>query len=331
MKKAVNIIIFGLLLLIFGSYMFTYQVRQDEIAFVNTLGKDSEPIEEPGLRFKWPWPIQSVYKFDDRVHVKTTGYAQVMTGTPENEGLASVMVQLYFGWKIADPSLFMSGAKGVDSEARVKYAEAKLLDIVNAEKTEQISKKKIDFRVLVDDETSAEDAGEAGGFFDGLESNILQAAREEAKALGVSIEFVGISRLGVPQSNLDLLLNAMVTQWTNSAGTTVSEAQQDAKTIREKAKSDKENALQRAQLKADAALAKAQADALQQFKTLEQDPELAAFLMQLEALEKSVKKQTTLILDDTMGPFGLLRGIKVPAVKPNGDGAQAEDGGEETE
>ena len=49
MKKAVNIIIFGLLLLIFGSYMFTYQVRQDEIAFVNTLGKDSDPIEKPVL------------------------------------------------------------------------------------------------------------------------------------------------------------------------------------------------------------------------------------------------------------------------------------------
>ena len=70
-------------------------------------------------------------------------------------------------------------------------------------------------------------------------------------------------------------------------------------------------------------LAKAQADALQQFKALEQDPELAAFLMQLEALEKSVKKQTTLILDDTMGPFGLLRGLKAPAVNPDpGDGAK---------
>ena len=83
MKKAVNIIIFGLLLLIFGSYMFTYQVRQDEIAFVNTLGKDSDPIEEPGLRAKWPWPIQSVYKFDKRVHVKTTRYDQVMTSAGE--------------------------------------------------------------------------------------------------------------------------------------------------------------------------------------------------------------------------------------------------------
>ena len=45
---------------------------------------------------------------------------------------------------------------------------------------------------------------------------------------------------------------------------------------------------------------------------MEQDPKLAAFLMELQALEKSVKKQTTLILDDSMGPFGLLRGLDKP-------------------
>ncbi len=45
---------------------------------------------------------------------------------------------------------------------------------------------------------------------------------------------------------------------------------------------------------------------------MEQDPKLAVFLMELQALEKSVKKQTTLILDDSMGPFGLLRGLDKP-------------------
>ena len=118
MKKIVNIVIFGLLLLIFGSYMFTFQVRQDEIAFVNHLGKNSAPIEEPGLRFKWPWPIQNVYKFDKRIHVKTTRYDQVMT---RNGG--SVMMQFYFGWKISDPSIFMERTNGSDSDARMKDAE----------------------------------------------------------------------------------------------------------------------------------------------------------------------------------------------------------------
>ena len=156
MKKVVNIIIFGLLLLIFGSYMFTYQVRQDEIAFVNTLGKDSDPIEEPGLRAKWPWPIQSVYKFDKRVHVKTTRYDQVMTSAGENEGSASVMMQFYFGWKIDDPSLFMKGTKGSDSEARLRDAEKQLLEIVDTEKNNQVNQVAMGFGSFVNDGASSQ-------------------------------------------------------------------------------------------------------------------------------------------------------------------------------
>ena len=85
-----------------------------------------------------------------------------------------------------------------------------------------------------------------------------------------------------------------------------------ADAIRAKAQNDKETALQKARAEASATLAAAQTDALAQFKLMEQDPKLATFLMQLEALEKSVKKQTTLILDDSMGPFGLLRGLDSP-------------------
>ena len=220
MKKAVNIIIFGLLLLIFGSYMFTYQVRQDEIAFVNTLGKDSDPIEKPGLRTKWPWPIQSVYKFDKRVHVKTTRYDQVMTSAGENEGSASVMMQFYFGWKIDDPSLFMKGTKGSDSEARLRDAEKQLLEIVDTEKNNQVNQVAMGFGSFVNDGAAA-----AKVDFDGLEASILKAAKDKAEKLGVAIEFVGIRKVGVPQSNLDVVLNAMVTQWTNAAGTTVHLAQ----------------------------------------------------------------------------------------------------------
>ncbi len=87
------------------------------------------------------------------------------------------------------------------------------------------------------------------------------------------------------------------------------QAEQEALAIVNKAKNDKETAKQKAEAEAESIRAAAQADALQQFKLMEQDPKLAAFLMELQALEKSVKKQTTLILDDSMGPFGLLRGL----------------------
>ena len=301
MKKIVNIVIFGLLLLIFGSYMFTFQVRQDEIAFVNHLGKNSVPIEEPGLRFKWPWPIQNVYKFDKRVHVKTTRYDQVMT---RNGG--SVMMQFYFGWRISDPSIFMERTNGTDSEERMKDAEKQLLEIVDTEKNNQVNNVATSFGSFVQG-ADAKAAKKVN--FDELEKTIHDAAKDKAENLGVEIQFVGIRKVGVPQSNLDVVLNAMVTQWTNKAGTTIHMAEQEARAITEKAQNDKKAAKEKAEAEAESIRAAAQADALQQFKVMEQDPELAAFLMELQALEKSVKKQTTLILDDSMGPFGLLRGL----------------------
>ena len=301
MKKIVNIVIFGLLLLIFGSYMFTFQVRQDEIAFVNHLGKNSAPIEDPGLRFKWPWPIQNVYKFDKRVHVKTTRYDQVMT---RNGG--SVMMQFYFGWRISDPSIFMERTNGTDSEERMKDAEKQLLEIVDTEKNNQVNNVATSFGSFVQG-ADAKAAKKVN--FDELEKTIHDAAKDKAENLGVEIQFVGIRKVGVPQSNLDVVLNAMVTQWTNKAGTTIHMAEQEARAITEKAQNDKKAAKEKAEAEAESIRAAAQADALQQFKVMEQDPELAAFLMELQALEKSVKKQTTLILDDSMGPFGLLRGL----------------------
>ena len=301
MKKIVNIVIFGLLLLIFGSYMFTFQVRQDEIAFVNHLGKNSAPIEEPGLRFKWPWPIQNVYKFDKRVHVKTTRYDQVMT---RNEG--SVMMQFYFGWRISDPSIFMERTDGTDSKERMKHAEKQLLEIVDTEKNNQVNTVATGFGSFVQG-AGAKAAKKVN--FDELEKTIHDAAKNKAKNLGVEIQFVGIRKVGVPQSNLDVVLNAMVTQWTNKAGTTIHIAEQEARAITEKAQNDKKAAKEKAEAEAESIRAAAQADALQHFKVMEQNPELAAFLMELQALEKSVKKQTTLILDDSMGPFGLLRGL----------------------
>tara|TARA_B100001123_G_scaffold450042_1_gene618194 strand:- start:3135 stop:4076 length:942 start_codon:yes stop_codon:yes gene_type:complete len=305
MKKIVNIVIFGLLLVIFGSYMFTYQVRQDEVAFVNRLGKNSDPITEPGLKGKWPWPIERVYKFDKRIHVKTTRYDQVMTRDGK-----SVMMQFYFGWKISDPSKFMSNTNGKDVKARMKDAEKQLLEIVDTEKNNQVNTVATSFGSFIRTGGSADDSNVD---LQKLEQSILVEAQKNAKNnLGVDISFVGIRKVGVPQSSLDVVLNAMVTQWTNKAGTIVHIAHQEANAIRAKAQNDKETALQKARAEASATLAAAQTDALAQFKLMEQDPKLATFLMQLEALEKSVKKQTTLILDDTMGPFGLLRGLDSP-------------------
>ena len=56
-----------LLLLVFGLLLFVFQVRQSEVAVVTTFGNPTRPITDPGAYLKWPWPIQKVDLYDNRV------------------------------------------------------------------------------------------------------------------------------------------------------------------------------------------------------------------------------------------------------------------------
>ena len=67
-KNLITIIIAAVLVVIFALLLFTFQVRQSEVAVLTTFGKPAaNNIDQPNLYFKWPWPIQQVYRFDQRV------------------------------------------------------------------------------------------------------------------------------------------------------------------------------------------------------------------------------------------------------------------------
>jgi len=67
MRNPVTFIVGLIILVIFGSISFFFQVRQNEVAFLTTFGKASDEVVKPGLRFKLPWPIQKVHRFDARL------------------------------------------------------------------------------------------------------------------------------------------------------------------------------------------------------------------------------------------------------------------------
>ncbi|MDB6110953.1 MAG: hflC 3, partial [Pedosphaera sp.] len=66
-SNALTITIGALLVLIFGLLLFVFQVRKTEIAVVTTFGKPTRTKSTPGAALKLPWPIQKVYKFDQRI------------------------------------------------------------------------------------------------------------------------------------------------------------------------------------------------------------------------------------------------------------------------
>ena len=123
MKKIVNIVIFGLLLVIFGSYMFTYQVRSNEIVLVNSWSgkpqikygsttimskeavdarqKNGQPDSDAGIQFKLPWPLQKIYKLDGRIHVTETGFDEEL-----GAGGETLLISVYAGWHVSNAEKF---------------------------------------------------------------------------------------------------------------------------------------------------------------------------------------------------------------------------------
>ncbi|MBI4578859.1 MAG: hypothetical protein HY718_04100, partial [Planctomycetes bacterium] len=75
-KRSLPSLVTGILLaVVLLLYMVTYQVRFTEVAVVRTFGRINQETgvnTEPGLYWKWPWPIQRVQTFDNRLQVTTT-------------------------------------------------------------------------------------------------------------------------------------------------------------------------------------------------------------------------------------------------------------------
>jgi regulator of protease activity HflC (stomatin/prohibitin superfamily) len=61
----------------------------------------------------------------------------------------------------------------------------------------------------------------------------------------------------------------------------------------------------------------ADAEAAKSFEVFKEHPELAVFLLKLNALEASLKDRSTLILDERTPPFDLLNGVGVPNAQGN--------------
>ena len=56
--KNIGLIVTALIIVvILGLYMCAFTVRWQERALVVCFGRISRQVEEPGLNWKWPWPI----------------------------------------------------------------------------------------------------------------------------------------------------------------------------------------------------------------------------------------------------------------------------------
>ncbi len=268
-------------------------VRTDETVVISTLGRPDATPREPGLRLKWPWPIQRIHRMDARIQTLEGAYEQTATGDQR-----VVLAAVYAGWRISDPIRFLN----LESQAQ---AETHLDSLIRSRKNAVIGQYPFSALVNVDPQAVR---------IEQIEREILADVRDSARDLyGIDIVFLGIHKLGLPPSVTDAVYRRMRQERESEAVGRHEEGLRRAAEIRADADRERSEILAAAEAEALRIRAAGESAAAEHYSVFNQNPEMAIFLRKLEALERILDRRTTLVLDADTPPFDLLLGTPRPS------------------
>lgn len=267
-------------------------VREGDAVVVTTFGKPVRSLSEAGLYGRGPWPVQRVYRFDQRIQSFEGPFEQVLTSDGKN-----VLVALYAGWRILEPISFL------ERVGSTEQAERNLEGLLRNYTSATLGRYSFSNLVNVNPDRIR---------FDQIETDILTALKSEAEdRFGIAVDFVGIRRIGLPESITERVFDRMRAERTELAERYRSEGESEALRIRAEADSQREQLLARAAADAKRIRAEGEAEAAASYAVFAEHPELALFLRRLDVLESVMTNKTTVVLSSETEPFDLLRGAPV--------------------
>ncbi len=293
---------------VFLLYMVTYTVAYNEIAIITTFdsatapdqsqldaGKDSgSVIQEPGLKFKWPWPIQ-------RVQTYPTQY-QILQDTPEQLQLSdgnTIIINLALTWRISDPLAFDKAHENYDDATDKLLAQMRdLRSIISNDYT---------FVQLVNEDASKIELDElekkiADELTNRLINNQLNWGIEVSKVTVAKMLYTESTAASVNQrmtATQERKAQEIRSQGDSQAAAIVAEAQSISKRLNDFANTvaSEIEALGRSEAN----------DILSKYAAKGANPDLAIYLRQLEAIEKILANRTTFVLNaKTFTPLDVL-------------------------
>lgn len=294
MKNIAVTIFIALVVLVMGLYLISFQVRETESALVTRFGQPVRTITEPKLCFKFPAPIERVHRFDSRLQVFQADLSETTT-----KGAVPIIVNTYVVWKIAEPLKFLN------SVGTAKEAEAKLYSQITDTQNRVIGK--YSFGEFVNsDPTQIK--------FKDIEKDMLTDLKQTlSNEYGIEIKTLGIKQLKVNKDVTAKVFDRMKAARSLRTKATISEGEGEATKIKSDADFKKSVLLTAAEARALAIKGQGDAEAAQFYKMLEEDPELAMFLRNIQSLIKILKERSTIVIRPE-GPFEILK--KTPSLKP---------------
>jgi membrane protease subunit HflC len=296
MKNLPSILAAIFLVGVLALYMCTFQVRSTEVAILKTFGQaNEEPIEVSdqdqsffaGLHFKWPWPIQSVAKYDRRIRLLEDRIEE----TPTQDS-KQIIITTFTGWTISDPYKFHKQYQTVEA------GEKALRDRIRSEKKAIIGRH--DFSEFVSTDPADRKLPE-------IEDELMASVAGMAQAdFGIRIEMFGIKQLTLPQSVTEAVFKTMKTAQTTKAEAYRSEGEAAAKKIIADAEQARSRILAVVSHKVSSIESEAQAEVGRIYEKFQEHPELRMYLDELRAFRELLRDRSTLFLDPTMSPINVM-------------------------
>ena len=281
----------GVVAALFVLLQVLFTVREGEAVVVTTFGKPVGAYTNAGLYARAPWPVQRIYRFDNRVHTLEGAFEETLTRDGKN-----ILVAVYAGWRIQAPVQFL------ERIGTVEQAERNLDALLRSQKNAVLGQ--VPFSALVNTNT-------ADIKFEQVEQQMLSAVQPEAvNRYGVTVQFLGIRKIGLPESITEKVFARMKAEREEIAERYRSEGEGEAIKIRAAADSQRNQLLAQAEADAKHIRAEGDAKAAESYQVFEKNPELAMFLRKLEVLEGTLKKKSTVVLSTETEPFDLLQGDK---------------------
>ena len=169
--------------------LFTFTVNATECVVVTQWGRPVRTIEDPGLKVKWPPPVQKVNRFDQRLQMLESRLVEFLTKDKKN-----VVVKFFVVWRIEEPKHFFLSVSDVGT------AEQKLDDILISKGGAAVGDYEFDELISTEKKVRIGD----------LEQRIeIDLEAQTLRDYGIRIDTVGISRLALPESNAYSVYNRM--------------------------------------------------------------------------------------------------------------------------
>ena len=294
MKNIAIPILIAVIFFVLVAYLVAFQVRENELAFVMRFGNPVRSITTPGLKLKWPTPIERVQKFDARLRLLEAEVGQTTT-----KGKVPIIVNTYVVWRVKEPLQFFNSVRTIEE------AESKLRSQTNDTQNRIIGQ--YTFAEFVNSDPNRIK-------FDEIQDKMLKdLAPRVARDYGIEVKALGIKQLKISQDNTKVVFERMKAERRRRTEATIAMGNAEATTIRTEADAIRTGLLAAAEGRAKAIRGQGDAETAKYLEKMQQAPDLAIFLRNLEALGTMLGQRTTLIIPTDSEPFSLLR--KMPSLK----------------